>query len=271
MQRHQHQDKFPEIRWNKPEPMTDEELVALASKCLLLNPEFQLKTFFNEDSWIHVGEEEKKKLGSEVSQIERWKQYDFQTFAKANRCTETNRRREDFINWLKDRKAIHPKDFNPRQPYYEVAGNCIDTLLQAIENPSPLASRIFGSCDVFISHATNDINAKELFKVLDSYNLNVFMTPELDSTEQGRNWPQDIINHLTGAKVVVIVLTDDSKKSPAVNQEIGFTLRGERRYLVWFSTNTPSWILLSGNIQECSMSKWNAQSLADHICKMLDQ
>ena len=94
--------------------MTDEELVALASKCVLLNPEFQLQTFFNADSWVSVGEAEKRKAGREVSQIDQWKHSDFQTFVKANRCTETNRRREEFIKYLKAREAIHPKDFNPR-------------------------------------------------------------------------------------------------------------------------------------------------------------
>ncbi|MFC1989212.1 toll/interleukin-1 receptor domain-containing protein [Chloroflexota bacterium] len=253
--------------------MTNEELVALVSKCVLLNPEFQLETFFNEDSWVSVGEVEKRKAGWEVSRIDNWKHSDFQTFVKANRCTETNRRREEFIKYLKDRGVIHPKDFNPNQPYYEVAEHFIDTLLEAIENPSPLAGKIFGSCDVFISHATGDPKAEELSQALRNIksDIDVYMTPELNPIEQGDKWPEDIIKHLKGAKIVVIVLTDESKKSCAVNQEIGYTLGDEKRYLVWFSTNTPSWILLRGDIQECSMSQWDAEKVANRIHEMLTQ
>jgi len=271
MQRYQHKDRFPEVQWNRSGPITEEELIALASKCLLINPDFQLQTFFNEDSWYYVGESAKRKAGLEVSQIKEWKGSDFQVFMNVNRCSETNRKIQVFIQWLKDRQGIHPKDFNPNQPNYVVAEQYIDTLLDAIENPSELASKIFGSCDVFISHSTGDTHAGDLTQALESRGLNVYMTPELDLIEQGANWPEDIIKHLKGARIIVIVLTDESKKSPAVNQEIGFAIGFGKRRLVWFSGNSSSYILLPGDIQECSMSQWDAEKVGKHIYEVLNR
>jgi len=251
--------------------MTNEELVALASKCILMNPQFQLHNLFNEDSWFSIGEGERKKAGQEVWQIKNWKQFDFQTFVAAKRCTETNRRREEFIKYLKGKEFIRPKDFDPNQPYYEIAEHGVGILLDAIENPSPLAGEIFGSCDVFISHATGDTKAQELSQALinKKSDIAIYMTPELNPIEQGNVWPDDIIKHLKGAKIVAIVLTEESKNSPAVNQEIGYVLGADKGRIVWFSSNSPKYILLPGDIQEFPMSTWSAEQVAAEIIQKL--
>lgn len=253
-----HANKHPKINWNRGQPMTDEEFVALAAKCLLWHHPFQEATFFNEDSWLKVGTH-----GMEPATVSSWTQNTLESFKRANLPRDRNRRIQKFLHWLKDKKYIHNENFDPTSPNWEVSLQYITELIEAIENPESLASKIFGSCDVFISHASGDPKAAELYKVLkEDYNLNVFMTPELDDIAQGADWPTDITGHLKGARVVVIVLTQSSKNRPAVNQEIGFALGYGCTRIVWFDTPNPGHILLPSTTQECAMSKYDAQQLA---------
>ncbi len=261
MQVSNHIDKYPEINWNRGQPMTDEELVALAAKCLLWQHPFQEAIFFNEDNWQRVGTH-----GMEPAAANGWTQTTLESFKKVNISRDINRRKQKFLNWLKEKKYIHNENFDSASPNWEVSGQHVDELVEAIEKPKSLASRIFGACDVFISHATGDAKAKELQKVLmDEYNLTVYMTPESDDIEQGTDWPTDIIDHLRGARVVVIVLTQLSKSKPAVNQEIGFVLGYGSKRIVWFDTPNPGHILLPFNIQECPMSKYDVQQIAKRV------
>jgi len=81
-----------------------------------------------------------------TAEADRWKQTDLQVFCRENRSPDTNRRVQAFVSWLRNKRAIHPKEFDPSQPFWEVTAEYIDNLLEAIENPGALAGKIFGSC-----------------------------------------------------------------------------------------------------------------------------
>ena len=262
-----HRNKCPIINWNRGEPMTDEEFVALAAKCLLWHHPFQEHTFFTEDCWSEVGT-----YGMDPQATNKWIHSTLQSFQQANPTTDINRRKQGFLNWLKGKDYIHQENFDTNSPRWEVSTQHVDELVEAIEKPELLASKIFGSCDVFISHAVGDSKASELYEVLkNDYKLFPYMTPDKDPTEQGDEWPPEVLKHLRGAKVVVIVLTEKSKMSLAVNQEIGFTLWRGRDYIVWFDTNSPGWILLPSDRQEYPMSSYDVQQVAKRVHDIVQQ